>query len=240
MIFTSISPDAFDIKNVSKDIHEMNKNIASLLSNVPPSHEIPFDVLQDIRRNGGGLLPSQPISKHAENRIIEYASKKVSVRIFNIEDPQFIYLHIHGGGHCIGAADMQDQSLEKVSKDLNCVVISVEYRLAPKNPYPAAPDDCETAALWLVENSKKEFNTEKIIIGGESAGANLSAVTLQRLKEKDMLGPFKGANLIYGSYDARLTPSTIRKKGSNEVFLLSFEMIKKFRDSYFQGNIDLS
>ena len=240
MIFTSISPDAFDIKNVSKDIHEMNKNIASLLSNVPPSHDIPFDVLQDIRRNGGGLLPSQPISKNAENRIIEHASKKVSVRIFNIEDPQFIYLHIHGGGHCIGAADMQDQSLEKVSKDLNCVVISVEYRLAPKNPYPAAPDDCETVALWLVENSKKEFNTEKIIIGGESAGANLSAVTLKRLKEKDMLVPFKGANLIYGSYDARLTPSTIRKKDSNEVFLLSFEMIKKFRDSYFQGNIDLS
>ena len=240
MIFTSISPDAFDIKNVSKDIHEMNNNIASLLSNVPPSHEIPFDILQDIRRNGGGLLPSQPISNHAENRIIEYASKKVSVRIFNIEDPQFIYLHIHGGGHCIGAADMQDQTLEKVSKDLNCVVISVEYRLAPKDPYPAAPDDCETAALWLVENSRKEFNTEKIIIGGESAGANLSAVTLKRLKEKDMLVPFKGANLIYGSYDARLTPSTIQKKGSNEVFLLSFEMIKKFRDSYFQGNIDLS
>ena len=240
MIFTSISPDAFDLKNISKDIHEMNNNIASLLSNVPPSHEIPFDILQDIRRNGGGLLPSQPISNHAENRIIEYASKKVSVRIFNIEDPQFIYLHIHGGGHCIGAADMQDQTLEKVSNDLNCVVISVEYRLAPKDPYPAAPDDCETAALWLVENSRKEFNTEKIIIGGESAGANLSAVTLQRLKDKDMLGPFKGANLIYGSYDARLTPSTIRKKGSNEVFLLSFEMIKKFRDSYFQGNIDLS
>ena len=73
----------------------MNKNIASLLSNVPPSHAIPFDVLQDIRRNGGGMLPSQPISKNAENRIIEYASKKVSVRIFYIVDPQFIYLHIH-------------------------------------------------------------------------------------------------------------------------------------------------
>jgi acetyl esterase/lipase len=240
MIFTSISPDAFDLKNISKDIHEMNNNIASMLSNVPPSHEIPFDVLQDIRRNGGGLLPSQPTSNQAENRIIEHESRKVTVRIFNIEDPEFIYLHIHGGGHCIGAADMQDQTLEKASKDLNCVVISVEYRLAPKNPYPAAPDDCETAALWLVKNSKKEFNTEKIIIGGESAGANLSAVTLQRLKEKDLLEPFKGANLIYGSYDARLTPSTIRKKGSDEIFLLSYEMIKKFRNSYFQGNIDLS
>ena len=55
-----------------------------------------------------------------------------------------------------------------------------------------------------------------------------------------MLEPFKGANLIYGSYDARLTPSTLRKKDSDEVFLLSYEMIRKFRDSYFQGNIDLS
>ena len=92
----------------------------------------------------------------------------------------------------------------------------------------------------MIKNLKKEFNTEKIIIGGESAGANLSAVTLQRLKDKDMLESFKGANLIYGSYDARLTPSTIRKKGSDEIFLLSYEMIKKFRNSYFQGNIDLT
>ena len=135
---------------------------------------------------------------------------------------------------------MQDQSLEKISNDLNCVVVSVEYRLAPTDPYPAAPDDCETAAIWLIENSKKEFNTEKIVIGGESAGANLSAVTLLRLKSKRMLDPIKGANLIYGSYDARLTPSAIRQEGSDEIFLLSYAMIRKFRDSYFQGNIDLS
>ena len=240
MIFTSITSDAFEEKNISKDIHEMNKQIGALLSNAPPSHEIPFDILQEIRRNGGGLLPSQPNSDRAENKIVEYESRRVTIRVFNIEKPDFIYCHLHGGGHCIGAADMQDQSLEKMSKDLNCVVVSVEYRLAPINPYPAAPDDCETAALWIIENAKKEFNTENIIIGGESAGANLSAVTLQRLKNKNKLDLIKGANLIYGSYDARLTPSTIRKKDSDEIVLLSYEMIKKFRDSYFQGNIDLS
>lgn len=240
MISTSISPEVFDKKNISKDIHQMNEHISSLLTNAPPSHEIPFEVLQEIRRKGGGLFPYQSFSDQAENRTVEYNSRKVPVRVFNFANPKFIYLHIHGGGHCIGAADMQDQSLEKISRNLSCVVISIEYRLAPDNPYPAAPDDCETVALWLVENSKKEFNTEKIIIGGESAGANLSAVTLQRLKNKNMLEPFKGANLIYGSYDARLTPSTLRKKDSDEVFLLSYEMIRKFRDSYFQGNIDLS
>ena len=50
-----------------------------------------------------------------------------------------------------------------------------------------------------------------------------------------MLEPFKGANLIYGSYDARLTPSTIRKRGSNEVFLLSFEMIKNLETHIFKA-----
>ena len=240
MLFTSISSEAFDQKNISKDIHEMNDHIKNLLSNAPPSHEIPFDVLQEIRRQGGGLLAFQPHSNHAENREVGYGDQKVLVRIFNCDSPDFIYMHIHGGGHCIGAADMQDQSLEKMSNDLNCVVVSVEYRLAPTNPYPAAPDDCETAAIWLIENSKNEFNTENIVIGGESAGANLSAVILLRLKSKGLLDNIKGANLIYGSYDARLTPSAIRQEGSEDIFLLSYAMIRKFRDSYFQGDIDKS
>ena len=148
MLFTSISPEAFDHKNISKDIHEMNDHIKNLLVNAPPSHEIPFDVLQEIRRQGGGLLAFQPYSDRAENRQIGIGDHKVMIRIINHDSPDFIYMHIHGGGHCIGAADMQDQSLEKISNDLNCVVVSVEYRLAPTNPYPAAPDDCETAAVW--------------------------------------------------------------------------------------------
>ena len=240
MLFTSISSEAFDSKNISEDIHQMNDYIKNFLVNAPPSHEIPFDELQEIRRQGGGLLAFQPFSDQAENREVGNGNHKVMIRIFNHDSPDFIYMHIHGGGHCIGAADMQDQSLEKISKNLNCVVVSVEYRLAPTNPYPAAPDDCETAAVWLIENSKKEFNTEKIVIGGESAGANLSAVTLLRLKSKKMLDPIKGANLIYGSYDARLTPSAIRQEGSDEIFLLSYAMIRKFRDSYFQGDVDKS
>ena len=62
MIYTSITPEAFEESNISEDIHQMNEHIHSLLSNAPPSHEIPFDVLQDIRRKGGGLLAFQPHS----------------------------------------------------------------------------------------------------------------------------------------------------------------------------------
>ena len=106
MIFTSITPEAFDNKNIPKDIHEMNDHIKNLLVNAPPSHEIPFEVLQDIRRQGGGLLAFQPYSDRAENRQVGDGDQKVTIRIFNHDSPDFIYMHIHGGGHCIGAADM--------------------------------------------------------------------------------------------------------------------------------------
>jgi acetyl esterase/lipase len=86
-------------------------------------------------------------------------------------------------------------------------VISIGYRLAPEHPYPEGPDDCEAAALWLVENALSKFGTERLIIGGESAGAHLSVVTLLRLKDRHGLRPFSGANLVYGAYDLSLTAS---------------------------------
>lgn len=68
----------------------------------------------------------------------------------------------------MGSASMMDPELELLSQDLQAMVVSVEYRLAPEHPYPAAPDDCEAAALWLANHAKSEFGTGKLFIGGES------------------------------------------------------------------------
>jgi acetyl esterase len=86
--------------------------------------------------------------------------------------------------------------------------VSVHYRLAPEHPYPAAPDDAERAALWLIENARDEFGTDRLTIGGESAGAHLAVVTLLRLRDRHRLrGAFKAAYLNSGSYDLSMTPS---------------------------------
>jgi acetyl esterase/lipase len=86
--------------------------------------------------------------------------------------------------------------------------VSVDYRLAPEHPYPAGPDDCEAAAVWLVEHARDEYGSDRLLIAGESAGAHLAAVTLLRLRDKhDLAGHFLGANLIFGAYDLSRTPS---------------------------------
>ena len=234
--YKDICSEAFEDKNINEDIIEMNKNISRLIENAPPTHEIPFEVLRKIRSEGGGLLPDQPKSKIAKNRIIEYNHSKISIREFVIENPKFIYMHIHGGGFCLGSSEGQDSGLEMMTKELECTVISVDYRLSPEHPYPAPTDDCENAALWLIENMKSEYGAEKIVIGGESAGAHLSVTTLLRLKSKNLHHNIKAMNLVFGTYSANPLPSEIFSK--DETLLLSSQMMKKFEDSYLQNNED--
>jgi len=75
----------------------------------------------------------------------------------------------------LGAADMQDPMLERVNEKAGLACVSVEYRLAPENPYPAPPDDCESAALWLAKNAKAEFASDVLAIGGESRSSSATS-----------------------------------------------------------------
>ncbi|MDP7104260.1 MAG: alpha/beta hydrolase [SAR202 cluster bacterium] len=101
---------------------------------------------------------------------------------------------------------------------------------APEHPYPAGPDDCEAAALWLVENAKSEFGTDNIAIGGESAGGHLSASTLLRMRDKHGYAGFTGANLVYGVFNLSMTPSQANWGDRNLV--LSAPIMEWFYDHF--------
>ena len=85
--------------------------------------------------------------------------------------------------------------------------LSIDYRLAPEHPFPAGADDCEAAAVWLIEHAAEEFGTDHLLIGGGSAGAYLAALTLVRLRDRGLADRYSGANLLFGVYDLGLTPS---------------------------------
>jgi acetyl esterase/lipase len=149
----------------------------------------------------------------------------IPLRIIAPEHPRGVYLHIHGGGWVLGGADMQDPKLERIADNTGLAVVSVEYRLAPEHPYPAGPDDCEAAALWLARSANTEFGSDVLTIGGESAGGHLAAVTLLRLRDRHGFTGFRGANLVYGAYDLSLTPSQ-RLFGNERLVLRTIDIVQ--------------
>jgi acetyl esterase/lipase len=149
-------------------------------------------------------------SDKAVDRTIPSPTGSIRLREFLPDKVDGAMLHIHGGGWMTGEPEMMDLLNEAMSRALNLAIVSVEYRLSPEYPYPAGPDDCEAAALWLVENAASEYGTDRLIIGGESAGAHLSAVTLLRMRDRHSMGDrFCGANLVFGAYDLGFPPSAM-------------------------------
>jgi acetyl esterase/lipase len=169
----------------------------------------------------GSVLERAQARRAAESAMVFRSEKGVDrtiagpvgplrLREFRPERVDGAMLHIHGGGWMTGEPELTDLLNEALSEHLNLAIVSVEYRLAPEHPYPAGPDDCETAALWLIENAANEYGTDRLLIGGESAGAHLSALTLLRLRDRhDVSGTFCGANLVFGAYDLGHTPSAM-------------------------------
>jgi acetyl esterase/lipase len=141
------------------------------------------------------------VSALAEDRVVA----GVPVRVFTPPDLAGVYLHLHGGGFVYGSARLQDDRLEMLARACRAAVISIEYRLAPEHPYPAAPDDCEAVAEWLAESATAQFGTDQLAIGGESAGAGLAVTTLVRLRDRHGFTGFRAAALAFGTYDLELS-----------------------------------
>ena len=163
-------------------------------------------------RESRAALPPRPAppGPPAVEEIARAAGREVPVRIIAPQhtQPRGVHLNIHGGGFYMGSAARGDQRGRTLADALGIAVVSVEYRLAPEHPWPAAPDDCETAALWLIERSAERFGTERLTIGGASAGATLAVTTLLRLHAQDLARRFAATTLLYGLYDlSGLTPS---------------------------------
>ncbi|AEV87856.1 alpha/beta hydrolase [Actinoplanes sp. SE50] len=171
-----------------------------------PSREASLDAatLATLRRNRlAGDAPPVRLPQ-GRDRVVE----DVPVRVFVPDHVDGVYLHIHGGGWTFGSADGQDERLWRLAQQARLAVVSVEYRLAPEHPLPAGADDCETVARWLVKNSEAEFGAGRLLIGGESAGAHLSVLTLLRLRDRHgVIGAFQAAHLLFGPYDLSMTPS---------------------------------
>lgn len=159
------------------------------------------------RREGRSWLGPIIRSDHAETITIEGPGGDLDLRIINSGTSNGVYLHMHGGGWVLGAADLSDVGNESMAIGAEVTVVSVDYRLAPEYPYPAGVNDCAAAAAWLLENGSAMFGTDRFAIGGESAGANLAASTLLRTRDDTGFRDWAAASFAYGAFLPHGTPS---------------------------------
>jgi acetyl esterase len=214
----------------------LNAEIERQQSAMPPRETVDPVELRGQRKAGTSVLPQTIFSPDA--RWLEVPSRAGTLRLRVLApkgEPRGAFLHLHGGGWVIGAADEQDGLLQAVADEAECVAVSVEYRLAPEHPYPAAQDDCEDAALWLIEHGPAELGVPaRFTIGGESAGGHLSASTLLRLRDRHgITGAFAGANLVFGVFDLSGTPSC--KQFGDRPLVLTDSTMTWFSRSYLPG-----
>ena len=219
---------------MQREVRDFVANLEKELADYPPLYERDIVQVRKEQEEGTGRYVKPVLSDKAIEREIQGSEGTVTVIAFIPEDQiNGVYLHIHGGGWVLGRAHHRDDDLEEIMSDCNAAVISVDYRLAPEHPYPAAQDDCESVAMWVIDNAMKEFGTEKIAIGGESAGGHLSVSTMIRMRDKHGYSEFSGANLVYGVYDMSGSPS-LRLWGDRNL-VLSTPTMNWFFDHYLQN-----
>jgi acetyl esterase len=158
-----------------------------------------LEELLALRAKATSPAASQP---PALEQVLEADGRRVRARIHTPTsgDVVGVLLNIPGGGFYLSSAASDDVRNRRLADALGIAVISVDYRLAPEHPWPAAPHDCETAAIWLAEHADQRFGTTKLAIGGFSAGATLAMTTLLRVRERGTPA-FTSAVLQFGTYD---------------------------------------
>jgi acetyl esterase/lipase len=137
------------------------------------------------------LARSTPVTAGVEVRIVEVAGSSgppVPVTVYEPRGrvrPSGALLWIHGGGLVMGAPPQSHAWCSRVAAELGVLVVSVDYRLAPEDPFPAGLDDCMTALGWLAASaSELGIDGARIAVGGESAGGGLAAAVAQRARDE--------------------------------------------------------
>lgn len=158
--------------------------------------------------------------------------KRIPVRIYRprTTDPLPLLVYFHGGGWLFGDIEAVDRAVRRMADQAQVVAISVDYRLAPEAPYPAAWNDAEDAYGWVVANAGKlGGDAARICVGGDSAGGNLAiAVSTRRLQTNQ--APPACQLLYYPAVDNRAVPAMRADYASSRLFGAGFGLDYSFTE----------
>ena len=185
-----------------------------------------------------GIAPA-PVGA-AEDRSIPGPGGDLPVRIYrpDLDAPTLPALvYFHGGGHVIGNLDTHDAVARNLCNGAGCIVVSVDYRLAPEHKFPAAAEDAFAAVVWCAAHGAEiGIDPRRMAVGGDSAGGNLAAVAA--LMARDAGGPaIRLQVLVYPVTDYACDTESYRTY-SDGYGMLDARSMRWFRDHYLRDEAD--
>ncbi|MHC4401943.1 MAG: alpha/beta hydrolase [Planctomycetota bacterium] len=132
------------------------------------------------------LGPAEPLAE-IRDRTVPGPDGEIPIRMYVPEGarplPAFVFFH--GGGWVLGSVDTHDNLCASIANAAGCLVVSVDYRLAPEHKYPASVDDAYAATQWVVENAERiGADGRRVAVGGDSAGGNLAAAVCLMARDR--------------------------------------------------------
>lgn len=154
----------------------------------------------------------EPVKAIEDVQIDGPDKNKITIRIYtpNHTTKLPIIVYFHGGGWVFGNLEDADPVCRRLANHANCIVASVEYRLAPEHPFPKPLEDCYTATQWMAENGARfGGDSKRLIVSGESAGGNLAAAVALMARDKQgppitaqlLLYPAISSSIVDSAYD---------------------------------------
>jgi len=178
------------------------------------------------------LLPE--MAKVEESSITGPAGE-IPTRIYRprTDGPLPTVAFFHGGGWVIGDLDTHDLTCRTIAEHADAVVVSVDYRLAPEHPFPAAADDALAAAAWIADHLEELGGNDILGVAGDSAGGNLAAVVAQQLRDR-----IAAQLLIYPATDVPGEYASRTDNGSG--YFLDLQTMAWFMEQYVGPDTDLT
>jgi len=178
-----------------------------------------------------------------EEREIPGPAANIRIRVYtpNSTSGLPVFVFFHGGGFVAGNLDTHDTPLRSVANRCECIVVSVAYRLAPENKYPAAVDDAYAATKWVAEHgSEISGDSHRIAVGGDGAGGNLAAVVTLMARERGaprlifqvLIYPTLDASTLRPVWWQETDVPTVTRDAKNEILSLYLPVTGNLRDPY--------
>jgi len=204
----------------------------------PPLHELEVPQARQMMEGLRALAAAGPEVAKVENRKITAAWGEIPLRTYTPSGtgPFPVLVWFHGGGWVLGDLEGADATCRELTNAAGCVVVSVDYHLAPESKFPTAAEDCYAATKWVAENAAAlGADARRLAIGGDSAGGNLTAVIA--LMARDRGGPaVRFQLLVYPVTDAVFDTRSYRDNADG--YLLTKDSMVWFWNHYLRNDAD--